>query len=64
VSDDATCIRHQYGRAVFEYVSRDLRGEIGRFVESIWFARGHIIRDFKRHAGVTPSESVAAQRST
>ena len=42
VSDDATCSRHQYGRAVFEYVSRDLRGEIGRFVESIWFARGHI----------------------
>jgi len=29
-------------RAVFEYVSRELAGETGRFVESIWFARGHI----------------------
>jgi hypothetical protein len=34
--------RHQYGRPVFEYVSREPGGETGRFVESIWFARGHI----------------------
>lgn len=27
---------------VFEYVSREPRGETGRFVESIWFARGQI----------------------
>ncbi len=34
--------RHQYGRTVFEYVSREVGGETGRFVESIWFARGQI----------------------
>jgi AraC-like DNA-binding protein len=29
-----------------------------------WFDQAHLIRDFKRHTGVTPSEYVAAQRST
>jgi len=29
-------------RAVLEYVSRGIGGETARFVESIWFARGHI----------------------
>ena len=28
-----------------------------------WFDQGHLIRDFKRHTGVTPSQYVAAQRS-
>jgi AraC-like DNA-binding protein len=27
-----------------------------------WFDQSHLIRDFKRHTGVTPSEYVAAQR--
>ena len=29
-----------------------------------WFDQAHLIRDFKRHTGVTPSEYAAAQRST
>nr|WP_221381076.1 AraC family transcriptional regulator [Actinoplanes polyasparticus] len=28
-----------------------------------WFDQAHLIRDFKRHTGVTPSQYVAAQRS-
>ena len=28
-----------------------------------WFDQSHLIRDFKRHTGVTPSEYVAAQRA-
>ena len=32
----------QYGRAVFEYVPRRVGGELGRFVEWVWFARGRI----------------------
>lgn len=29
-----------------------------------WFDQPHLIRDFKRHTGVTPSQYVAAQRAT
>jgi methylphosphotriester-DNA--protein-cysteine methyltransferase len=29
-----------------------------------WFDQAHLIRDFKRHTGVTPSQYVSAQRST
>ena len=29
-----------------------------------WFDQAHLIRDFKRHTGVTPAEYVAAQRAT
>jgi AraC-like DNA-binding protein len=32
----------QYGRAVFEYVPRRVSGDTARFVELVWFARGHI----------------------
>ncbi|MEV6492619.1 AraC family transcriptional regulator [Actinoplanes sp. NPDC051633] len=28
-----------------------------------WFDQAHLIRDFKRHTGVTPSEYIAVQRS-
>ena len=28
-----------------------------------WFDQAHLIRDFKRHTGVTPSAYVAAQRT-
>ena len=28
-----------------------------------WFDQAHLIRDFKRHTGVTPSQYVAAQRA-
>jgi AraC-like DNA-binding protein len=45
----------------------DVSGEIpwsGLAVELGWFDQAHLIRDFKRHTGVTPSQYVAAQRST
>jgi AraC-like DNA-binding protein len=29
-----------------------------------WFDQAHLIRDFKRHTGVTPADYVAAQRAT
>ena len=29
-----------------------------------WFDQAHLIRDFKRHTGVTPSQYLAAQRRT
>ena len=29
-----------------------------------WFDQAHLIRDFKRHTGVTPSQYLAAQRTT
>ena len=29
-----------------------------------WFDQAHLIRDFKRHTGVTPAQYLAAQRST
>jgi AraC-like DNA-binding protein len=29
-----------------------------------WFDQAHLIRDFKRHTGVTPSQYLAAQRAT
>jgi len=29
-----------------------------------WYDQAHLIRDFKRHTGVTPSEYVSAQRAT
>jgi AraC-like DNA-binding protein len=29
-----------------------------------WYDQAHLIRDFKRHTGVTPSEYQAAQRDT
>lgn len=35
----------------------DLAYELG------WFDQAHLIRDFKRHTGVTPTEYLAAQRS-
>jgi AraC-like DNA-binding protein len=44
----------------------DVSGEIpwsGLAVELGWFDQAHLIRDFKRHTGVTPSQYVAAQRS-
>jgi AraC-like DNA-binding protein len=45
----------------------DVSGEIpwsGLAVELGWFDQAHLIRDFKRHTGVSPSQYVAAQRST
>lgn len=36
----------------------DLAAEFG------WFDQAHLIRDFKRHTGVTPTHYVAAQRAT
>lgn len=45
----------------------DVSGEIpwsGLAVELGWFDQAHLIRDFKRHTGVTPSKYVDAQRST
>jgi AraC-like DNA-binding protein len=38
-------------------------GWAGKATELGWFDQAHLIRDFKRHTGVTPSEYVAAQRS-
>lgn len=34
-----------------------------RATELGWFDQAHLIRDFKRHTGVTPTQYVAAQRS-
>ena len=43
---------------VYESVAwANLASELG------WFDQAHLIRDFKRHTGVTPSEYAAAQRS-
>lgn len=36
---------------------------IGLAAELDWFDQSHLIRDFKRHTGVTPSDYLAAQRS-
>lgn len=36
----------------------DLAADLG------WFDQAHLIRDFQRHTGVTPTEYAAAQRST
>lgn len=35
-----------------------------RAAELGWYDQAHLIRDFKRHTGVTPSKYVAAQRAT
>ena len=45
----------------------DVHGSVswaGKAAELGWSDQAHLIRDFKRHTGVTPSEYVAAQRST
>lgn len=45
----------------------DVHGEItwsGKAAELGWTDQAHLIRDFKRHTGVTPSAYVAAQRAT
>jgi AraC-like DNA-binding protein len=45
----------------------DVYGSVGwadKAAELGWFDQAHLIRDFKRHTGVTPSQYVAAQRST
>ena len=43
---------------VYESVAwANLAAELG------WFDQAHLIRDFKRHTGVTPAEYAAAQRS-
>ena len=42
-------------------------GSVGwadKAVELGWFDQAHLIRDFKRHTGVTPAQYLAAQRST
>jgi AraC-like DNA-binding protein len=44
----------------------DVHGVVGwadKAAELGWFDQAHLIRDFKRHTGVTPSQYVAAQRS-
>jgi AraC-like DNA-binding protein len=44
----------------------DVHGPVGwadKATELGWFDQAHLIRDFKRHTGVTPSEYIAAQRS-
>jgi methylphosphotriester-DNA--protein-cysteine methyltransferase len=44
----------------------DVHGGVGwaaKAAELGWYDQAHLIRDFKRHTGVTPSEYVAAQRS-
>ena len=44
----------------------DVYGVVGwadKATELGWFDQPHLIRDFKRHTGVTPSEYVAAQRA-
>jgi AraC-like DNA-binding protein len=45
----------------------DVRGEVGwgdLAVELGWYDQAHLIRDFKHHTGVTPSQYLAAQRAT
>ncbi|MGI9594781.1 MAG: helix-turn-helix domain-containing protein [Acidimicrobiales bacterium] len=45
----------------------DVRGDIGwsdHAAELGWFDQAHLIRDFKRHTGVTPSYYLEAQRAT
>ena len=45
----------------------DVHGSVGwadKAAELGWFDQAHLIRDFKRHTGVTPAQYVAAQRST
>jgi carbon monoxide dehydrogenase subunit G len=44
-----------------------VHGSVGwalKAAELGWFDQAHLIRDFKRHTGVTPSHYLAAQRST
>jgi AraC-like DNA-binding protein len=44
----------------------DVHGLVGwgdKAAELGWFDQAHLIRDFKRHTGVTPSQYVTAQRS-
>ena len=45
----------------------DVHGSVGwadKAAELGWSDQAHLIRDFKRHTGVTPSRYLAAQRST
>ena len=45
----------------------DVHGPVGwanKAAELGWSDQAHLIRDFKRHTGVTPSEYLSAQRST
>ena len=45
----------------------DVHGSVGwadKAAELGWSDQAHLIRDFKRHTGATPSEYLAAQRST
>jgi methylphosphotriester-DNA--protein-cysteine methyltransferase len=44
----------------------DVYGSVGWAdkAELGWFDQAHLIRDFKRHTGVTPSQYLSAQRST
>ena len=44
----------------------DVRGEVdwaACAADLGWFDQPHLIRDFKRHTGVTPSHYLAAQRA-
>ena len=44
----------------------DVRTDVGwaeLAIEQGWFDQAHLIRDFKRHTGVTPSQYIAAQRA-
>ena len=44
----------------------DVRGPVdwaGRAADLGWFDQAHLIRDFRRHTGVTPSHYLAAQRA-
>jgi hypothetical protein len=47
----------RYGRAVFEYVPRRVSGATGRFVEWVWFARGHMSGTRER---IAPTGSTVA----
>ncbi|MEM7326909.1 MAG: AraC family transcriptional regulator [Actinomycetota bacterium] len=45
----------------------DVRGEVGwsdRAAELGWYDQAHLIRDFKRHTGVTPTRYLEAQRAS